>query len=44
MCETQSVVATASAMPIMPRVLPVRDVVGEDRPRSAMMNRTPETR
>ena len=39
-----SVVATAMAMPIMPLRLPAWLEVGEERPRSARMNRTPETR
>ena len=39
-----SVVSTAIAMPIMPKRLPWRDVAGDDRPRSARMNRMPETR
>ena len=39
-----SVVAMAMPMPIMPNVLPRRLVVGCDRPRSARMNRMPETR
>src|ERR1700729_3856077 len=39
-----SVVATAIAMPIMPKKLPWRDDAGLDRPRSDMMNRTPATR
>ncbi len=39
-----SVVMTAMVMPIMPSVLPWRDVVGWLRPRSARMNSTPETR
>ncbi len=39
-----SVVPMASAMPIMPNVLPCRDVAGLDRPRSARMNSTPEAR
>ena len=39
-----SVVAMAMAMPIMPYMLPWRLVVGCDRPRSARMNRMPETR
>ncbi len=41
---THSVVAMAMAMPIMPLRLPARLVTGDDSPRSAMMNRTPETR
>ena len=36
--------AMASAMPIMPLRLPVWLVAGDDRPFSARMNRTPETR
>src|ERR1700693_845259 len=39
-----SVVATAIAMPIMPKKLPRRDVAGLDSPRSDRMNRTPATR
>ena len=39
-----SVVATATAMPIMPNKLPRRLVSGFDRPRSARMKRTPATR
>ena len=39
-----SVVAMAMPMPIMPYMLPWRLVVGCDRPRSARMNRMPETR
>jgi len=39
-----SVVTMAIAMPIMPYMLPWRLVVGCDRPRSARMNRMPETR
>src|ERR1700690_1912216 len=39
-----SVVATAIAMPIMPKKLPWRDEAGLDSPRSDMMNRTPATR
>ncbi len=39
-----SVVTMAMPMPTMPYRLPCRLVVGCDRPRSAMMNRTPETR
>jgi hypothetical protein len=38
------VVITASNMPTMPKVLPWRDVVGEDNPRSARMNSTEEMR
>ena len=41
---THSVVAMAMAMPIMPLRLPARDETGDDRPRNARMNRTPETR
>ena len=41
---THRVVATAIAMPIMPLRLPAREEAGEDSPRSARMNRTPETR
>ena len=41
---THSVVATAIAMPSMPRRLPVRDVTGLESPRNARMNNTPETR
>ena len=39
-----SVVSTAMVMPIMPKLLPWRDVSGLDSPRSARMNSTPETR
>ena len=39
-----SVVATAIPMPIMPLRLPARLVSGDESPRSARMNRTPETR
>ena len=39
-----SVVRMAMPMPIMPNMLPCRLVVGCDRPRSARMNRMPETR
>ena len=39
-----SVVATAIAMPIMPKKLPCRLDAGLDNPRSARMNRTPATR
>src|SRR5947209_3274672 len=39
-----SVVATAMAMPIMPKRLPCRDEAGLDSPRSDRMNRTPATR
>src|SRR5882757_166097 len=39
-----SVVATAIAMPIMPKKLPWRDDAGLDRPRSDRMNSTPATR
>ncbi len=42
--RTASVVRTATAMPIMPKRLPWREVAGEDSPRSARMNRMPETR
>ena len=42
--RTASVVSTATAMPIMPKRLPWREVAGEDSPRSARMNRMPETR
>ena len=42
-CEP-SVVSTAMVMPTMPNMLPRRLVSGLDSPRSAMMNRTPETR
>jgi hypothetical protein len=31
-------------MPIMPKVLPWREVVGEDKPRSARINSTDEMR
>jgi hypothetical protein len=39
-----SVVATAIAMPIMPKKLPWRLDAGLDRPRSDRMNSTPATR
>src|SRR5580704_17144951 len=39
-----SVVATAIAMPIMPKKLPWRDDAGLDSPRSDRMNSTPATR
>jgi len=39
-----SVVTTAMAMPAMPKRLPCREDAGDDRPRSARMNRTPATR
>src|SRR6185312_13501513 len=39
-----SVVATAIAMPIMPKKLPWRDDAGLESPRSDKMNRTPATR
>src|SRR5882724_4361960 len=39
-----SVVATAIAMPIMPKKLPWRDVAGHESPRSERMNNTPATR
>src|SRR6476646_6898655 len=42
--ETPSVVSTAIVMPIMPYMLPWREVTGLDRPRSARMKRIPETR
>jgi len=35
---------TANNIPIMPKVLPWREVVGEDKPRSARMNNTDEMR
>ena len=38
------VVSTARPMPVMPKRLPCREVAGEERPRSARMNRMPETR
>jgi hypothetical protein len=40
----KKVVTTASSMPIMPKVLPWREVVGEDKPRNARMNNTDEMR
>ena len=40
----RSVVTMAMPMPIMPKRLPCCEVVGCDRPRSARMNSTPETR
>src|ERR1700674_5774991 len=39
-----SVVATAMAMPVMPKKLPWREDAGLDSPRSDRMNRTPATR
>ena len=39
-----SVVTMAIAMPIMPKRLPWREEAGEERPRSARMNRMPATR
>src|SRR5882757_3836559 len=39
-----SVVATAIAMPVMPKKLPWRDEAGLDKPRSDRMNSTPATR
>src|SRR3984885_2675790 len=39
-----SVVATAIAMPVMPKKLPWRDDAGLDSPRNDRMNRTPATR
>ena len=39
-----SVATMAIAMPIMPNMLPCRDVTGLERPRSARMNRTAATR
>jgi hypothetical protein len=42
--EAASVVAIAIAMPVMPKILPWREVSGLDRPRSARMNSTPEAR
>ena len=42
--DCASVVSTAIAMPIMPYRLPRRELSGLDRPRSAMMNSTPEAR
>src|ERR1700731_1025958 len=39
-----SVVATAIAMPVMPKKLPCRDDAGLDSPRSDRMKRTPATR
>ena len=41
---TASVVRMAMPMPIMPRRLPWRDDAGLDSPRSARMNRAPDTR
>ena len=41
---SSSVVMTAIAMPIMPKRLPRWLVSGDDSPRSARMNSTPETR
>ena len=35
---------TAMVMPIMPSMLPRRELSGLDRPRSARMNSTPEAR
>ena len=39
-----NVVTIASAMPTMPKRLPCREDSGLDKPRSAWMNRAPETR
>ena len=39
-----SVTTMAMAMPVMPKMLPWRLVSGLERPRSARMNSTPETR
>ncbi len=39
-----SVVSTAIAMPIMPSMLPRRELTGLDSPRSARMNSTPAAR
>jgi hypothetical protein len=44
MCELSMVARIAMPMPIMPKRLPWRDVVGWDSPRSARMNRTDATR
>ncbi len=41
---TISVVKTAIPMPIMPNLLPWRELAGDDRPRRARINRTPEVR
>jgi hypothetical protein len=38
------VVTVARAMPAMPLRLPARELAGDDRPRSARMNRTPDAR
>ena len=43
-CMVASVVRMAIAMPTMPYMLPCREVAGDDKPRSAMMNSAPETR
>ena len=40
----KKVVITANNIPIMPKVLPWREVVGEDKPRNARMNSTDEMR
>jgi len=40
----KNVVMTARSMPIMPKVLPWREVVGDDRPRKASMNNIEEIR
>ena len=40
----KKVVMTASNIPIMPKVLPWREVVGDDKPRKARMNNTEEIR
>ena len=37
------VVTTAMAMPIMPYMLPLRELSGDERPRKAMIKRTPAT-
>ena len=36
-CGVTKVVTTATTIPVMPKILPVRAVSGEERPRSAMM-------
>src|SRR5262249_8352464 len=43
-CSCASVVAMAIVMPIMPNRVPRRELSGLERPRSAMMNSTPENR
>jgi hypothetical protein len=40
----KKVVITAKSMPTIPKVLPCREVVGEDNPRKARINSTEEMR